>query len=290
MSVYISETDLILNSDGSVYHLGLHPEHLTDVILTVGDPERVSKVSQYFDRIETRQVHREFHAHVGWVGKQRLMVISSGMGTDNVEILLMELDALANVDFATRTVKKDHRRLMIVRIGTSGSLQADIPLDSFVINRYAFGLDTLMEFYPFTPQAEEARWAEQLGEHLMLTFTPYGAAGTDRLLTTWKDDCIVGTTVTCPGFYAPQGRNVRIASRMGQLPKQLATFRYDGQRLTNCEMETAGYYALSRLLGHEIVSLNAILANRVIQTFSTHPAKTVDILIQKVLDQVESLL
>lgn len=286
MPALIPETDLILNSDGSIYHLGLHPEQLADLILTVGDPERVPKVSRYFDRIETKLSRREFCTHIGYVGKQRLMVISSGMGTDNVEILLTELDVLANVNLTTRTVNEHHRKLTIVRIGTSGSLQVDVPVDSYVINRYAFGLDTLMQFYPPMMQTIEQRWAQQLGEHLALEFTPYCVAGSDSLRDRWKDNYIVGTAATCPGFYAPQGRSVRIESRIAQLPERLAGFRFGEQRLTNLEMETAGYYALCRLLGHNAISLNAILANRATQKFSTNPAQTVNTLIQQVLDNI----
>lgn len=284
----ISETDLILNPDGSVYHLGLRPEHLTDTILTVGDPERVPKVSRYFDRVETKLVRREFCAHIGYLGSQRLMVISSGMGTDNVEILLTELDALANVNLATRTIKEQPRSLTIIRIGTSGSLQADIPVDCFVVNRFAFGLDTLMQFYPPVMQSAEQEWAQQLRQQLNLEFTPYCVAGADRLLGGWSDNFIVGTTVTCPGFYAPQGRRVRVAPAIGKLPERLADFRFGEHQLTNFEMETAGYYALGRLLGHRIISLNAILANRPTQQFSRNPARTVDRLIRHVIQRVES--
>ena len=290
MATPIPDTDLILHADGSVYHLGLRPEHLTDIILTVGDPERVPKVSRYFDRIETQFSHREFCTHIGYVGNQRLMVISSGMGTDNVEILLTELDALANVNLTTRTANEHHRKLTIIRVGTSGSLQADVPVGSYVVNRYAFGLDTLMHFYSTAMRATEQRWAQRLGQHLSLEFVPYCAAGSDKLLNRWKDTCRVGTTTTCPGFYAPQGRQVRIPPRIDQFPEKLASFRFDEQRITNFEMETAGYYALCRLLGHEVVSLNAILANRVTQKFSTNPAKTVDILIQQVLSTIANFL
>lgn len=286
MPALIPETDLILNSDGSIYHLGLYPEQLADLILTVGDPERVPKVSRYFDRIETKLSRREFCTHIGYVGQQRLMVVSSGIGTDNVEILLTELDALANVNLTTRTVNEHHRKLTIVRIGTSGSLQVDVPVDSYVINRYAFGLDTLMQFYPPMMQTIEQRWAQQLGEHLALEFTPYCVAGSDSLRDRWKDNYIVGTAATCPGFYAPQGRSVRIESRIAQLPERLAGFCFGEQRLTNLEMETAGYYALGRLLGHDVISLNAILANRATQKFSTNPAQTVNTLIQQVLDNI----
>ena len=284
-----SEADLILNSDGSIYHLGLRPEHLTDIILTVGDPERVAKVSQYFDRIETRLQRREFHAHIGWIGKQRLMVISSGMGTDNVEILLTELDLLANVDLSTRTAREHVRSLTIVRIGTSGALQAGVPVDTYVVNQYAFGLDTLMQFYPLALPQDAQQWGQALREHLTVHFTPYCVAGADWLLAKWAGEMVVGTTATCPGFYAPQGRGVRIQPAIKQLPEKLASFRFNGRALTNLEMETAGYYALGGLLGHKVISLNAILANRATQKFSSTPAKTVDRLIQKVLDKIETI-
>ena len=289
MPVPISETDLILNADGSIYHLGLHAEDVPELVLTVGDPERVPKVSRYFDRIEVRRTHREFHAHIGWVGKKRLMVISSGMGTDNVEILLTELDALINTELATRTIKEDHRKLTIVRIGTSGALQAAIPVDSYVVNQYAFGLDTLMQFYPFCMEIDELQWARQLGEYLELAFTPYCATGAKQLLAIWENDFQVGTTVTCPGFYAPQGRQVRIAPQINLLLSKLSNFRFNNLSLTNLEMETAGYYALGQLLGHNVISLNAILANRATHTFSTKPAETIDILIQKVLSNIETI-
>ena len=290
MPTSISETDLILNANGSVYHLGLHSEDLTDIILTVGDPERVTKVSQYFDRIDIRRSHREFHAHIGWIGKQRVMVISSGMGTDNVEILLTELDALANVNLVDRTVNETHRKLTIVRIGTSGSLQADIPVDSYIANQHAFGVDTLMQFYPFRMQEDQAEWSRRLSELLEIGFVPYCATAASRLLVTWKDCCTFGTTLTCPGFYAPQGRQVRVAPSIAQLPEKLASFRFDGQRLTNFEMETAGYYALGQLLNHDVISLNAVLANRATQKFSVNPTKTIATLIEKVLDKVETIL
>ena len=290
MTAPLSEADLILNADGSVYHIGLRPEHLTDVILTVGDPDRVPKVSRYFDRIEARIERREFHAHIGQVGKQRLMVISSGMGTDNVEILLTELDMLANVDLVTRLAKDCFRKLTIIRIGTSGALQATIPVDSYVVSRCVFGLDTLMHFYPLTMRVDEQQWAQQLGEYLSLGFSPYCVGGADQLLAQWAEKMRVGTTVTCPGFYAPQGRKMRIPPQIDQLPEKLARFRFShDESLTNFEMETSGYYALSRLLGHDAISLNAILANRATQEFSSQPAQTVDKLIQKVLENIETI-
>ena len=282
----ISEADLILNADGSIYHLQLHPEHLADIIFTVGDPERVPQVSRYFDRIETQISHREFCTHVGYLGAQRLMVISSGMGTDNVEILLTEIDALANIDLATRTVKPTHRALSIIRIGTSGALSADVPVDSHVINRYAFGLDTLMQFYPLNMSPDEQRWSQELRQHLALAYDPYVKAGSRRVLKAWPG-MTEGNAVTCPGFYAPQGRHLRLPPEVKNLPAKLSAFRFDQHTITNFEMETAGYYALGSLLGHDVTSTNAILANRATNKFSNRPAASVDLLIRKVLERID---
>lgn len=279
----LSEADLILRLDGSVYHLALRPEHLTDIILTVGDPERVEHISRYFDRIEEKIIHREFHTHIGHLGNQRLMVISSGMGTDNVEILMTELDALANVNLTRRAVRKDLRKLTIIRIGTSGSLQTSAPLDSLVVGAHAFGLDTLMQFYP-TMMNEQQVWANQLREHLELSFPPYCVSASPRLVDLFSSHMIVGNTVTCPGFYAPQGRTVRLPPGKDDLLSNLTDFQFDQGHLTNLEMETAGYYALGSLLGHEVVSTNAIVAHRPTGRFSAHPQKTITTLIEKVLD------
>ncbi len=283
----LPETDLILNPDGTIYHLGLRPEHLTDIILTVGDPERVPLVSRYFDTIDTRIQRREFHTHIGTLGGRRLMAISSGMGTDNVEILMTELDILANVDLTTRTPKTTLKKLNIIRIGTSGALQASVPLDSHLVSRMAFGLDTLMQFYPDQAFADEERAAAQaLATHLSLPFTPYAAYASEKLMQAIGKDMIIGSTVTCPGFYAPQGRSIRVPARDQHLVQKLASYRFNGKPLTNFEMETSGYYALGRLLGHEVLSVNAILANRITGEFSRQPQKTVEALIQKVLERL----
>lgn len=290
MNPIIPESELILNPDGSVYHLGLRPEHLTSVVLTVGDPARVPLVSRYFDEIEWSVQRREFYTHIGHIGSQRLMVISSGMGTDNVEILMTELDALANIDFATRIVKNQHTSLKVIRIGTSGALQKSIPLDSHLVSDYAFGLDTLMQFYSDDLMIDvERALAEQLSAHLQLPFMPYVVKGSEKLKKHIGFGMIEGHTVTCPGFYAPQGRFIRTKPRLEDLIGQLANFQWDAKQLTNFEMETAGYYAMGRLLGHEMLSTNAIVANRVTHQFSRHPGKVVDLLIQKVLEQVANI-
>ena len=283
----LSEADLILRPDGSIYHLALRPEHLTDIVLTVGDPERVGQVSRYFDRVEEKIAHREFHTHIGYLGNQRLMVISSGMGTDNVEILMTELDALANIDLTQRTVKEDLRKLTIIRIGTSGSLQTSAPLDSLVVGAHAFGLDTLMQFYPTVMNEKQQTWAHQLREQLELSFTPYCTSASSKLVDLFSSDMLVGNTVTCPGFYAPQGRTVRLSPGKHNLLSKLSDFQFSEGYLTNLEMETAGYYALGSLLGHEVVSTNAIVAHRTTDKFSVNTQKTITVLIEKVLDVLD---
>ena len=282
----ISQTDLIINQDGSVYHLNLKPEHISDLIITVGDPGRVYRVSKHFESIEFEMNKREFITHVGNYKGKRVMVMSTGMGTDNIEIALTELDALANIDFKTRKIRDKKRKRQIIRIGTSGSLQIDLKCGSHLVSDYGVGFDTLMSFYEL-PQTEfEKLIGKELKEKINLPFLPYCVKGSEDLKRKFAFDMIEGNTVTCPGFYAPQGRQVRARSKYGNLIEDLNYFHYDNFWLTNFEMETAGYYALGRLLGHEILSVNAILANRIENKFSKDPAKVIDSLILKVLDRI----
>ncbi|MCG8321792.1 MAG: nucleoside phosphorylase [Cytophagales bacterium] len=282
----VSQADLIINPDGSIYHLNLKPDQITDFIITVGDPGRVYRVSQHFDDIEFEMNKREFITHVGNYKGKRVMVMSTGMGTDNIEIVLTELDALANVDFKTRKVKDKKRKLQIIRIGTSGSLQIDLKCGSYLVSDYGVGFDTLMSFYDL-PQTEfEKLIVKELKEKIELPFLPYCVKGSDELKRKFAFDMIEGNTVTCPGFYAPQGRYIRVKSKFNNLIEDLNYFHYDNFWLTNFEMETAGYYALGRLLGHEILSVNAILANRIENKFSKNPAKIIDSLIVKILDRI----
>ena len=277
----IPETELILNPDGSVYHLRLKPEHLGKTIFTVGDPDRVATVSQHLDQVDFQLQNREFITHTGWKNGHRVSVISTGMGTDNIEILMTELDALVNVDLQTRQVKPKKTSLHIIRIGTSGSLQEDIPTGTLLASEIAIGMDTLMAYYP------ELRGPQDFGQaiqtELELPFRPYQAAASSKLLGMLDTSIPRGITLTCPGFYAPQGREVRLKPRFDQLIERLAGLRVEGRYLTNFEMETAGYYALGELLGHEVLSLNAILANRPLKKFDSAGEVTVAKAIQLAL-------
>ncbi len=282
----ISETDLILNKDGSVYHLNLLPKHISDTIIAVGDPNRVYSVSQYFDEIEFEMNKREFITHVGKYKGKRITVISTGIGTDNIEIFFNELDALVNVDLKTRTLKAKKKKLNIIRIGTSGALQEDIPLGSHLVTDFAVGFDNLMNFYKLNLTDFELSIAEDIEKKLKLNFRPYLVEGSHFLKEKLGADMIKGNTVTCPGFYAPQGRAIRLPL---QFPKLLddANYYHSGDFwLTNFEMETSAYYAFARMLGHEAISINAVIANRIKNKFSKNPTKVVDALIKKVLDRI----
>ena len=282
----IAESELIINKDGSVYHLNLKPEHIADTVIAVGDPSRVHHVSKHFDKIEFEMNKREFITHVGQYKGKKITVISTGMGTDNIEIFFTELDALVNIDFKTREVKPDKRSLDIIRIGTSGGMQEDIPIGSHLVSEYGLGLDTLMYFYKF-PQGEfEKTIIKKLKKEVKLPFTPYLAKASTKLLAQIGTGMIKGNTITSPGFYAPQGRKIRLDLRLPHLLADLNCFHHEDFWLTNFEMETAAYYALATMLGHEMLSVNAIIANRIKEQFSTDSQKVIDELIIKVLNRL----
>ncbi len=282
MSTRIPESELILNPDGSVYHLHLRPDHLASTIFTVGDPDRVGMVSKHFDRIDFQTSKREFITHTGYIGAKRVSVLSTGMGTDNIEILMTELDALVNIDLDSRQLKETKQELQIIRLGTSGALQADIPVGSILASKKAIGLDTLFQFYP--ELATNQKFANAVKEVLGLGFSPYEANASKALLALLPDSFLVGTTLTAPGFYAPQGRAVRLKPRINAMMEKLEGLVCEGDRLCNFEMETAGYYGLGELLGHQMLSLNAIVANRVTQEFDKKAEKTVEKLIHAALE------
>ena len=287
-----SDSELILHPDGSIYHLNLLPEHVTPIVFTVGDPDRVGEVSKHFDKIEIQRHHREFVTHVGTLRGQRVMVVSTGIGTDNIDIVMTELDALVNIDFTTRKVKAELTPLSIFRIGTSGSIQTDIDVDTLVVSTMAVGLDNLMHFYDASQQPNEFDLADQLADYLEsksedLVLMPYVFSADKKLLQLFeKEQFTKGITVTSPGFYAPQGRILRGTSTEPNLVKLLNAFKMKNASLTNFEMETAGIYGMARLLGHQAVSISVILANRMTGRFSENPQQAVEKMIEQVLNIV----
>ena len=289
-----SESELILNTDGSIYHLHLRPEHVAPIVFTVGDPERVGEVSKHFDKIDFRTQHREFATHIGTLRGQRVMAISTGIGTDNIDIVMTELDALVNIDFESREVKKKLTPLSIIRLGTSGSIQEAIDVDSILISEMAVGLDNMMHFYDAPQLGNEFDLADQLADYLEakseeLVLMPYVFSADKALLKMFDaPQFIKGITVTSSGFYAPQGRILRGASTEPKLVKLLNAFKVKNGTLTNMEMETAGIYGMARLLDHRAVSVSAILANRITGKFSENPQLVIEKMIEQVLDIIIS--
>ena len=282
----IADSDLILNSDGSVYHLNLLPKHISDTVIGVGDPGRVYDVSKYFDEVEFEMNKREFITHVGRYNGKRVTVISTGIGTDNVEIFFSELDALVNIDLKTREPRARRKKLKIIRIGTCGALQEDIAVGSYVLSEYAVGFDNLMNFYDLSMDDKEAGIAHDLQRKTGIPFMPYVVKGSDTLHDQLSPEFQSGNTVTCPGFYAPQGRILRIPVRFPRLLEDLNYYHKDDFWLSNFEMETAAYYAFGRMMGHEVQSVSAVLVNRIKNRIAKNPAKVVDGLIKKVLDRL----
>jgi uridine phosphorylase len=288
----IAESELILNNRGAVYHLNLRPEELAPFIITVGDPERVTEVSKHFDIIEFKSQHREFITHTGFVGKKRVSCVSTGIGTDNIDIVLNELDALANIDFETRTIHSSLQSLRILRIGTCGSLQPDIPVDSFIASTHGLGIDNLLHFYRYENNEEERQLI-----HAFVTYTqlhqrfshPYVTGAGSRLLKEFVTGFHNGVTVTCPGFYGPQGRVLRMGLTNPHLIDRLTEFRFGQHRILNFEMETSAIYGIGKILGHQCLSLSAVVANRVQKDFSKDGAATVRKLIEKTLEIAERL-
>lgn len=287
----IKSSELILNPNGSIYHLNLLPENISNTIILVGDPDRVSRVSKHFDKIDFETQKREFHTQTGWYNGKQITVISTGIGTDNIDIVVNELDALVNIDFKTRNVKSNTQSLELIRIGTSGSIQKEIPKDSFVISEYSVGFDGLLHFYEsehiqFKAISEaivkETNWFRDKPK-------PYVVKCDSNLFNKLKSEkTFSGFTATNVGFYGPQGRILRIPIQDDSMNDKLANFKYNGMSITNMEMETAAIYGLSNLLGHKAISMNAIIANRASGEFSEQPHELVDQLIKYTLDKLSS--
>lgn len=288
----IAESELILNSRGAMYHLDLRPEEMADTIITVGDPGRVKMVARHFDHLEVERQHREFVSQTGIYNGKRITVTSTGIGPDNIDIVLNEMDALANIDLETRCIKEELTSLKIIRLGTCGSLQGDIGVDEFIAATHCFGLDNLMSFYRLEQTEEEAQLLQQFTTQTQLNSQfsqPYVSACSMGLLKHFVDGFHQGITVTCPGFYGPQGRVLRLGLRQPDLIDGLTQFSYGPHRIVNFEMETSAIYGLGRLLGHQCISLNSVVANRVTKTFSKDAPKAMEKLILDALDIITAI-
>jgi uridine phosphorylase len=287
----IPESELILNTDGSVYHLNLLPQDISNIIINVGDPDRVSKVSAFFDTIEIKKQKREFVTHTGFYKGKRITVISTGIGTDNIDIVYNELDALVNIDLKTRTIKQTLTPLHLIRIGTSGALQADIPVDSFVFSSFGIGLDGLLNFYKYSNTEEEKEIINAFRLHypnecrLPLSYLTKCSTKMEEILS---EGMIKGLTASCSGFYAPQGRVLRYDLARTDMIEKLSSFRHGQHRVTNFEMETGAMYGLAKLLGHHCCAVNVIVANRIAQQFSKNYEARMHELIKTVLDRLSA--
>ncbi|HRD58661.1 MAG TPA: nucleoside phosphorylase [Ferruginibacter sp.] len=287
----IAASELIINNRGAIYHINCRPEEIAETIITVGDPDRVKEVSKHFDKIEYKNQHREFITHTGYVGKKRLSVTSTGIGPDNIDIVINELDALVNIDFETRMIKDKLTSLNIIRVGTSGSLQKEIEVDSFVASTHGLGLDNLMNFYQHSSNEEEKQLLHSFNTHTQLhqgISSPYITGASINLLKEFVDGFHSGITVTCPGFYGPQGRVLRMGLTQPQLIDRLTSYSFGQHRISNFEMETSAIYGMGKVLGHHCLSLSAIVANRISKEFSKDGGAAVENLIQKTLGIIES--
>ncbi len=287
-----AESELILNEDGSVYHLHIHPENLADTVILVGDPGRVAQLSLFFDKIEYKQMNREIVTHTGLYKGKRMSIISTGMGTDNIDIVLTELDALANIDLKNRTEKKEHKRLNLIRLGTCGSLHADIPSDELCVSEYALGLDGLLNFYApekaiFESDLEDAfieqsQWPERLAR-------PYIVKSSEKLFNAIAPGYKHGITATACGFYGPQGREIRLPLAIKDINERLQKFNHNGHRVSNFEMETSALYGLGKALGHETLTVCLVVANRAAQTHTHLTAKGMIEKYVEIMDKIAAI-
>ncbi|MEL7423651.1 MAG: nucleoside phosphorylase [Bacteroidota bacterium] len=295
MSTHYPPSELIVNPDGSIYHLNLRPEDIGDFIITVGDQNRVPMVSKHFDRLEVKREKREFVTHTGYLGDRRISVISTGIGPDNIDIVINEIDALVNIDLEQREDFREHRMLTFMRMGTTGGLSKVTPVDSIICSAFGLGFDNLLNFYDWEPNAAEqqmtADWHTFVSDHQYdLPITPYSVQGSVDLLAHMSKGYHQGITITAPGFYAPQGRQLRAKSRLSPaVMDALRTFRSSDCAITNLEMETSAIYGLCRILGHKALSCNVVLANREANTFSSAPKAAVENLIVKMLERIVTL-
>ena len=287
----VAESELIINGDGSVFHLHMKPDHLADTVILVGDRDRVGMMKKYFTDIESETSNREFVSFTGNYRGVRITCLSTGIGIGNIDIVMNELDALANIDFKTREVKPEHRRLTILRLGTCGAVQGDVPIGSYVFSRYSIGTDGLLGWYGSREVVLEPEIAGAFADHIHRTSCqpmPYVAKSGDRLASLFEDCTISGMTISAPGFYGPQGRSVRVPLALPDMLEKIESFRYEGMRILNFEMEGSAIAALARHLGHEAGTVCCVLANRYHKSMNTDYKSLVDKLIVLVLDRLSS--
>jgi uridine phosphorylase len=283
-----SGTNLLINPDGSIYHLNLRPEQVADTVILVGDPDRVEEISRYFDNVEFIVRNREFITHTGVYRGKRITALSTGIGADNIDIVLNELDALVNIDFTSRTLRPLHRTLDIIRIGTSGAIQPDISVNGFGLSTFGMGLDNLIYYY----NSGSVQLKEMADAFINQTkwnipyVRPYFVKGSVSLLEKFNGETINGITATAPGFYGPQGRKLRIDLADPEMIARMQDFRYNGERIINFEMETSALYALGALLGHNVVTICALIANRATQSINKDYKPVIRKLVELVLETI----
>lgn len=290
MSQPIPASQLVLNNEGTVYHLALHPEELADDVILVGDPGRADTIASRFEKIEVKRQNRELWSRTGYYNGKRITVLSTGMGTDNLDIVMNELDTLANIDLKTRMPKEQHRTLNLIRLGTSGALQADIPVeDSYVATRYAIGLDGLLYFYKGNETVNEIAMRDAFIEQMDYPKDlpmPYVVEGSQELLDKLGQGYFHGLTATAPGFYGPQGRTLRMQLAYPENNHKIEAFRYQDWRVCNFEMESSALYGLGKMMGHRCLTICAVIANRVSEKFCTDYHPYIDKLITNTLDRL----
>jgi len=284
----IPKTDLLINPDGSIYHLNLKPEQVADTVILVGDPDRVPEISWYFNNVEYMVRNREFTAHTGSCRGKRITALSTGIGTDNIDIVLNELDALVNIDFPSRTIRPIHRKLDIIRIGTSGAIQPDIPVGSFGLSTFGMGLDNLIYYYN-AASIQHEELTNAFMDHVNWNIPhvrPYFVKGSESLARKFMGEMISGITATAPGFYGPQGRKLRIDLADPEMIDRLQGFRFHDERIINFEMETSALYALGALLNHNVLTVCALIANRATHSFDKDHKPVIKKLVELVLETI----
>lgn len=290
----IAESELIINSDGSVFHLHILPQQLADTVIVVGDRSRVDMIRKYFTDIEYETTSREFHSFTGMYKGKRMTVLSTGIGIGNIDIVMNELDALANIDFKTREIKPEHRTLTIMRIGTCGAIQPDVPIGSYIFSKYSLGTDGLISWYDGRPNVTEGEMESALMRHIHIPEgvnpryigLPYIAKASEKLIELFKDCTVQGITVAAPGFYGPQGRALRIPLALPNMVDEFESFRYNGERIMNFEMESSAIAAMGRHLGHECGTVCCAIAHRHHKASNPDYKPLVEGLIQLVLDKL----